>query len=76
VLARDGVCIVNTENSDAECESPELSAPCVLVKRASDHCKGTMEIDSTGIIAFDGAKCEYGALECRGSRQGCNPVGA
>jgi hypothetical protein len=47
-----------------------------LVKRASDHCKGTMEIDSTGIIAFDGAKCEYGALECRGSRQGCDPVGA
>ena len=49
---------------------------CALVKRASDHCKGTMEIDSTGIIAFDSAKCEYGALERRGSQQGCDPVGA
>ena len=27
-----------------------------LVKRASGNCKATMEIDSTGIIAFDGAK--------------------
>ena len=29
-----------------------------LVKWTSDHCKGAMEIDSTGIIAFDGAKCD------------------
>jgi len=39
-----------------------------LVKRASGHRKGTMEIDSTGIIAFDGVKCKYGALECRDSQ--------
>jgi len=34
---------VNTENSDAECESPELPAQCVLVRRASDRCN-TVEL--------------------------------
>ena len=39
-------------------QSPYRIGISAIVKRASDHCKGAMEIDSTGIIAFDGAKCD------------------